>query len=858
MLAPLDDWDDDDDVLIPNSYEHESGTKLVATNCIFCGRALRDPESIERGCGPDCAERWGAFRTAGPVDRKAVEGLLRIAEQKQRKLAEIVTEFAADPRSAVSRLLHAAGFAWERRTRDYAVTLALTMDFAVALGYPGTADGIRRTLIEGRNFDARGREAGKRKPKGVVISEQDGRWFIDLPYIESRAAWGNIMRAIYQAGGKQEPGYRASFAPRQFRRILNALVDGLAGTIGALPDGKPFVVPFEKIVIPDEPPAPGQTSGTPASEQRPRFTPEQVPKGSVITLNDGRTGVVKWTGASRGEDRIGFVTEPNGPMQWAGLAEVTTSEVPKRVREEVAANTGNDAALTMPMPELPDIMYSYQKEGAAWLFERRSGILAFEQGLGKTLTSAAVTIAPAVVVCPASVRPNWVKEFARWRPDLVVTAQGLAGNGSQFTDSQLKADVCVLSYHALGENMDALAKRGIATLIVDEAQRCKELILKRVKDPTTQRWSEKPGGSAQSQRVLALARAAERRYFLTGTPLVNGRPYELWPLLHMCDPRKWWSQKQYWRRFCLRVKESKGGRLFYDHHGALHLDELREATQGKYLLRKTKDVLDLPEKWRQQLLVAMESKWAARYRAASESILDYIRQTRGREAETAALRAKQLVMFNELMKILSMGKIEAMVEFIVQHWDSTGRPLVVMAHHRDAIQEIVKRLKEERADLRVGLFTGDQNPTQKEANKVAFQEEGTIDVLVCSILAAGVGITLTRAQEMVFLERTWVPFDMLQAEDRIHRIGQKNKCTYTYIDCAGTIDEVLHNVMRQKVETATAVVAGEGRESDVGWSGAGTDQDSGHMMEDLIASLEGSYRANPGGHAELPEWADPW
>lgn len=848
LAAQAHDWDDDDDDLVPNpqGYELEAGTRLLATHCMFCGRPLRDPESIENGCGPVCAERFGVFSSEGPPDERALAKWLGFAKSAHPDIANIVEEEGDDRRKAVSRLIHAAGNVWKRQSENYAQVLALVMELSFALGYPGTARGIRRAIIEGRQYDEGGKEKANRKPSGIVLTEQDGRWVLDLPYIASRATWGNIMGGLYRLGAQREPNYRVSFDPALIKQVLNVLVDELAGTLGVKPDGHPFVVPFQKVPITDAPRAPTGPSGAPAVEQRPKLSAEQVPRGAVITLNDGRKGVVKWAGKAQGQDRIGFVTEPGGPMHWAGIAEVATSVVPPRVQDEVAAVTDNPAAATMDMPELPSAMYGYQKEGAAWLFERRAGVLAFEQGLGKTITSIAVTFAPALVVCPASLRPNWVKEFAMWRPDMVVTAQGVAGNPTKFTDQQLKADVLVTSYEGLGANMDVLSRRGLNTLVVDEAHKCKELLVRNRKDPKTNQWSQHLDGPARAKQVAELSRMSERRYFLTGTPLINGRPYELWPLLHMSNPRVWYSQKKFWQDFCGFEVRSIRGREFAWYHGAENLADLRELINGKYLLRKTKALLDLPEKWRQSTEVTMDSPYKEQYARAARELMEWLVDSRGKDAAVRAARASQLVQGTEMRRLLGMGKITAAVDFIESHHASTGRPLVVMAHHKEVIDGIRERLAKDHEEIRVGLFTGQQNPREKEEAKVAFQEEGTLDVLLCSIQAAGVGITLTRAEEMLFVERTWVPFEIVQAEDRIHRIGTKNKCTFTYLNAAGTLDPILHAILLSKMEIASEVLSEDPNAES-------------SLIYDIVKALDAQgLTPNSSYEDDMPEWATPW
>jgi SWI/SNF-related matrix-associated actin-dependent regulator 1 of chromatin subfamily A len=232
------------------------------------------------------------------------------------------------------------------------------------------------------------------------------------------------------------------------------------------------------------------------------------------------------------------------------------------------------------------------------------------------------------------------------------------------------------------------------------------------------------------------------------------------------------------------------------------------------MLRRTKDILDLPAKSRQSLSIALDDKTAKEYRRAAEDFAKWVEANGGFEAVEKHMKAQAITKMTGLRHLAAVGKIDYAADWVVQHAEATNRPLVIMAHHRDVTETLIKRLSETEFDsdrgrrtFRVGKIIGGMAEAQRTADKDAFQK-GDLDVLVCSIQAAGVGLTLTAASEILFIERAWRPSDLVQAEDRIHRIGQKNKATVTYLDAAGTIDSVIGAMLVDKQSTIAGIIDG--------------------------------------------------
>lgn len=845
-----------------NSYETEAGTRMLATHCFVCGKPLRDPVSIESGIGPICASKFGAFAMTGPVDPTALSAALETAPEKLREIVRAKFE-SEGAKAALSAAIHAAGNQWEQRTSDHGHYVGATMEIADALGYHGTARALQAVFIEGGKFDENGERVGGGKPKGIVVSDLgDGRWKIELPFIDNKAVWFGVMNALKAVGLRnQKIGnlWEASFkaGEREWLLVLNAMVGKLSGTLGVLPDGETFIVPVEPLPVPALPQAP-TGAPTSATDELPEPLPE-ITKGMKVTLKDGREMIVGWVGPGR----IGVSETGRGRYEFMGTNEVRTAASKPAEVKQVEEITDKPVAKEVRARELPTAMFPYQREAAMWLDQKGSGLLALDLGLGKTLCAISASDAPVTVVCPATLRINWVREVAKWRPDLTAVSLGThkdwaskAKRPELFREA-LKANVVVVNYDILsGDILDGLIERGCETLICDEAHALKELKVGYKKDDKTGEWKPSIGGSKRAQNVWKLAQHAKRRFMLTGTPMINGRPYELFPLLHLVDPREWRSFRTYCQRYCdPQVVHIGRGKTATTYKGASNLTELNERIQGKFMLRMMKDdVLDLPEKSRRSTKVTLDEDTSKHYKRAAGEFLAWVRDNGGIEAAMRAKRNEVLVQLTALRRLCAIGKVPAVAEAALE-FSNSGKPLVIMAHHREAIAAMVAALTE--AGLKVGQIVGGTTDAQKNRDKDHFQDgipadappeqRDYLDVVVCSIKTAGMGITLTRASDMIFLERDWRPFDLVQAEDRIYRIGTTNKVIITYYDAAGTVDDMIAKLLASKISTAAKVIDGE----DLSETEA-QNRVLGEMFGEDVAGLTPNQ-----GYADLPEWADP-
>lgn len=429
---------------------------------------------------------------------------------------------------------------------------------------------------------------------------------------------------------------------------------------------------------------------------------------------------------------------------------------------------------------------------------------------------------PAIVVCPATLKHNWVNEVAKWRPELVSLV--ISGSEPPSVAERKRANVFIINYDIVEKHVDWLVKIGAKTLIADEAHYLKNL---------GARWDSKlrmhaptEGSPRRAKAFYELHRDIPKLILATGTPVMN-RTKEVFPLLHLCNSQEWNNQILFQKRYCGAFEKSTPNGTVLDANGRTNSDELHKRITARYLIRHTKAMVltELPPKVRTSILVPLSEKWRRAYVQLTRDFLDWVYAYGGPDKVAKASRAEALTRLTAMRRLSANGKVDAALEWIQNHLESTGfRPLIVMGVHADAFRALGKGLDAINAQFDADVAAGEMPAISRKIRwdscigtdglskrvKVTdrFQKTGDIDVLLFSIPLA-TGLTLTRSQDMLFLERIWRPADQVQAEDRIHRIGQKGSVQITYLDGMGTIDQKMGLLLMDKGETAAEVIDGE-------------------------------------------------
>jgi len=452
-------------------------------------------------------------------------------------------------------------------------------------------------------------------------------------------------------------------------------------------------------------------------------------------------------------------------------------EKTKSREEEIIEITG--------IPGLKGELYPFQRKGVAFLETKRGrALIADEMGLGKTVQALAWwqlhrDKIPVVVVVPASLKLNWKREAELWLPNPKVEI--LSGTKPW----KLTGEIIIINYDILHAWLEYLKKINPAILITDECHYYKSNKAKRTK------------------AVKQLGKNIPHVIALSGTPIVN-RPIEAFNALKLIDPLLFPDYWHYAKYYCA-AKQSVFG---WDLNGASHIQELHQRLTSTVMIRRLKkDVLpDLPDKIYSFIPIELSNQKV--YDEAEADFVEFVRKYKSQEAAERISNAEALASIEGLKQLAVKGKLEQSIDWIKNFLEIEDK-LIVFATHKFVIDAIMTAFPSITVKIDGSVVNAErQNAVDN------FQNNDKIKLFVGNIQAAGIGITLTASSNVAFIELPWTPGALVQAEDRCHRIGQKDSVNIYYLLAAGTIEEKIAHMIDDKRKVLDAVL--DGRETDQG------------------------------------------
>jgi SWI/SNF-related matrix-associated actin-dependent regulator of chromatin subfamily A-like protein 1 len=436
-----------------------------------------------------------------------------------------------------------------------------------------------------------------------------------------------------------------------------------------------------------------------------------------------------------------------------------------------------------PLPETAAVLGGepapFQWAAVRYALDARGTFLADEQGLGKTVEALTTLEAdgafPAVVVCPASMKLGWERETRRWLPHRSVSV--VQGRGTV----PAAAEITIVNYEVVAAHHATLTRERPRALVVDESHYCKNPQAKRTHAVRRLAAAVAPGG-------LRLA--------LSGTPVLNHAEELIAQLRIIGRMEEFGSGASFARQFRGMVSEER-----------LHW-HMRRAC---FVRRLKSEVLpQLPAKRQVVIPVALTNE--SEYRLAERDVIAWLRSQPLDLSElnakiAATLRAQRLAQLGTLQRLAARGKLGAALAWI-EDFLASEEPLVVFARHVEVQRAVMARFPGALHLL------GNDSLEKREAAIRAFQEAEGPQLIVCATRVAAQGITLTRASNVAFLELEWTPAMHDQAEDRCHRIGQRDAVTAWYLLAANTIDETMARLIQRKRATVAAVTDGRVTDDD--------------------------------------------
>jgi hypothetical protein len=495
-----------------------------------------------------------------------------------------------------------------------------------------------------------------------------------------------------------------------------------------------------------------------------------------------------------------------------------------------------------PAPRGRELMRHQAQVVTAAARGHRTFLLADEPGLGKTaqalLAAEATGSYPLLVVVPNVVKTNWAHEVGLWAPHRRATV--VHGDGEKVDGF---ADVIIVNYEILDRHVGWLGTLGFRGMVVDEAH--------FIKNRRSQR----------SQHVLEIAdrirarTAAPLMMALTGTPLINDIEdfRAIWQLLGWIDEKTPLGP-------LMTALEDSG--LNPADPGFSSAARSAVVDQGIVRRRKVDVVADIPARRVADLLVELDGAVGRSVRAAEAALAELlvgryrtavamhpdgagldgidhalVRRVAAAELKDASAQSGGENVFSMVRRI-GQAKAGLAADYAAQLARNVGK-VVFFAKHVDVMDEAERTFADR--GIRYASIRGDQTPRVREKNVKAFVEDPEVQIVVCSLTAAGVGLNLQVASNLVLAELSWTDAEQTQAIDRIHRIGQSEPVTAWRVIAAQTIDATIAGLIDSK--SGLAARALDGASEDEVLSSADV------QLEALVALLTAALRGSAPGTA---------
>jgi SWI/SNF-related matrix-associated actin-dependent regulator 1 of chromatin subfamily A len=492
-------------------------------------------------------------------------------------------------------------------------------------------------------------------------------------------------------------------------------------------------------------------------------------------------------------------------------AKAALDDVMKSIEGSKASSASAEG---IPVPE--GLAYlPFQAAGIAYASERPATLIADEMGLGKTIQAIGVINITrpetVLVLCPAALRINWQRELTKWLVDFSGEIYIVESNDP----IPQKATIVICNYDRLRNGvLEEIKARSWKMIISDECHFLKNPKAQRTKAVlgVPARKNKKTGEITPAETgIISLC---ERKVFLTGTPILN-KPVEIQPLLGALLPAEFGNFFTFAKRYCA-ARQTKHG---WDFSGSSNLEDLQTRLRAKCMVRRLKkDVLtELPAKRRQVIELPMEDSAVKHaFKAENEAYDEYedglndLQETANMakalddadayKAAVAKLAESAKIAFESMSgarSALALAKIPAVIDHINSVMESGVDKLIVFCHHLDVLDAMKKELGDQAV-----TFSGDTSPEDRQTAVDRFQTDPTCKIFIGTIKAAGVGLTLTAASHVIFVELDWVPANVCQAEDRAHRIGQMESVLIQHLVVNGSLDARMAHVLVAKQEIA--------------------------------------------------------
>lgn len=478
--------------------------------------------------------------------------------------------------------------------------------------------------------------------------------------------------------------------------------------------------------------------------------------------------------------------------------EIPTDQQQAEQEQAIKLATAKASDFMVPTPKGLELD-PYQRAAVEYCITKKASLIGDDMGLGKSIEAIGLinalnqTKSPPhriLIICPADIKLQWRAELRKWLTRNY--SIGFAQDGI-FPSS----DIVIISYHSLHRFKDKLSFYW-CLVIADEAQYVAKRTtqMARVLCGHRPNRKEKKAGEEIQAGIQAKIKVA-----MTGTP-IRDRPRDFFQILNWLRPDLFPNRWEFLATYCGGWQLDNKGKKYWRDDLATNQEELQQILRANLMIRRRKkDVLtDLPEKRRSTILIPVT-------RAVSDKLNNPLKNQRVREwmdglaaakaglelakCGTAAEYQKAVDDLQqemdrgasatfELMHDIALAKVPAAIDIISRAIEQTPK-VGIIAHHQDVIAQFKEAFPP------AVMVTGAQSETERFNNIRAFQEDPSVGPLVGSIKAAK-GYTATAASIVYMHERSWLPADVNQAEDRFCRRGQKDRVNVFHLVLESSVD----------------------------------------------------------------------
>jgi len=419
----------------------------------------------------------------------------------------------------------------------------------------------------------------------------------------------------------------------------------------------------------------------------------------------------------------------------------------------------------------------HQKEAIQKLVENKKFILADDMGLGKTTSTIIAALETGakkvLIICPATLKINWKREIENYTDRHIFIAEG-----KKFSTEE---DFVIINYDIIKNFHDPkdkenslIARAGFDLVIIDEAHYIKNAQALRTK------------------LINDIVKKIDRLWLLTGTPMTS-RPIDYYNLLHLVDSPVANNWMAYVIRYCAGYQFKAGPRKVWNVMGSSNLEELRDRTSSTILRRLKENVLDLPEKIITPVYLRLKSK---EYEEVMGEYYDWY----DKSPEESKSLTVQFTKLTRVRQIIANEKVSQTIE-LAENIIEQNKKVIIFCNFTDSLETICQHFGKSAVRL-----DGSMTKAARQNSVDEFQNNEKVKVFVGNIKAAGVGITLTAAEAVIFNDLSFLPSDHAQAEDRSYRYGQKNNVLVYYPLFDNTIEGIIYDIINHKKQVIATVM----------------------------------------------------